>query len=678
MNNISIFIAGAKNLKEQRLELKAMTNDLNSKYNRLKWKVSINTNSYENFGDRQEEYNDFIKVQADLVIFVIKERIGKKTEEEYILATDAYRQNGHPEIITFVHVFDERTAEIEHIEQLISRSTDLYYVDYTNTEDLLAKAKERINVFVEKRIKQRKDLKKKKGWKQILRYSIATLVVIIMCFLANVYFSPENYLIVNTLDPPSSLTKAGMGKDFIKQQIVDGVKEIGDSGNIKLEYILGELQDGIEDKSQSSKSKKNKLLQNANLREIIKSSTGNAWLGYLRKVLGKHDIRVSIRLVESEYSYICRIILDTWEGKHYVKTIESKKKNYSNSLRCALSVIKKSAAYITKAYSPIASALYDYNIIDGIEVYQMKSPWIEDLYSNSEREAMLLESSSSNYEDAPYGLLLLADFYEKGSLESSSVAMASSAIVYYNKFIKRDTSYQDIVKSKIKEIKRTLTQSKQTNNSIPDILISKGVIPENSPCRQLIVVSDEETIYANGKTYYKAMLRTYEKRLEKWKEVYTAYKVNLGIRGIAAINKKKEGDLKTPSGLYPIPFVFGYKKDIETKMDFIVVGPNHVWVCDSTSEQYNKLVVDTDGKYKNNIKNERLLRPDILNKYAITIGYNTMPIVKGKGSAIFMHVERSINHKTAGCISMPQKNIIDLIKWLNPQMNPCIYISKQI
>lgn len=101
-------------------------------------------------------------------------------------------------------------------------------------------------------------------------------------------------------------------------------------------------------------------------------------------------------------------------------------------------------------------------------------------------------------------------------------------------------------------------------------------------------------------------------------------------------------------------------------------------VCDTISDDYNKMVVDTDGRYKNNIKNEKLLRPDVLNKYAIAIGYNMSPIIKGKGSAVFMHVERSTNHKTAGCISMPEKKIIDLIKWLDPQMNPCIYISKQL
>ena len=67
-------------------------------------------------------------------------------------------------------------------------------------------------------------------------------------------------------------------------------------------------------------------------------------------------------------------------------------------------------------------------------------------------------------------------------------------------------------------------------------------------------------------------------------------------------------------------------------------------------------------KHFNNPKNERLLRHDHINKYAIVIDYNTNPIVNGKGSAIFMHVERSAYHKTAGCISIPEEEIIKLIK----------------
>lgn len=679
MNVISIFIAGAKKLKEQRLRLKALTNDLNSKYDRMKWKVSLHTNSYENFGDRQDDYNDYITNQADLVIFVLEERIGSKTEEEFLLATNAYKQNGHPEVITFVHAFDEKTPEIDHIEKLVNSATDTYYVDYTNTEDLLAKAKDRINNFVEKRLNQNKLYKSKSVWKKALLYGSLGLVLAFLILVASIQFSPESYLVVTTPDSPASLVKAGMGKEFIVQQIVDGVRETGDSSQVKFEGILKELNECGADGDQQNETGESPLSLNSDLQNVVKASIRNIWIWRLRRLLGKHDVRVSVRLVESDQSYLSRITMDTWDGQHDVKTIEAKKKEYTDNQLCALSVVKKSAAYITRAYSPVASALYDYRpVSEGLEDYQQNSPWQEDLYTHSSREAMLLENSLSDCDEASYSLLLLANFYDKKYFEHDVASMAQKAIVYYERFLNKNTLYQSGVKSKIGAIESSLKQGNEVGGTMPDVLIRNGVIPVQNSCRQLIVVTDEEALFAQGTTYYKALLHAFEMKGDKWTEAFPAYKVNLGVKGMALPDQKKEGDLKTPSGFYPILFAFGYKKDIDTKMDFVVVGKNHVWVCDTLSEDYNKLVVDTDGRYKNNLKNEKLLRPDVLNKYAIAIGYNNSPIVKGKGSAVFMHVERSTNHKTAGCISMPEKKIVELIQWLNPQMNPCIYISKQI
>ena len=678
MNVISIFIAGAKNLKEQRLRLKAMTNDLNASYSRLKWKVSLQSNSYENFGDRQDDYNDFITNQADLVIFVLEGHIGKKTEEEYLLATNAYKQNGHPEIITFVHAFDERTPEIAYIEQVVNSASDMYYVDYTNTEDLLSKAKDRINTFVEKRVKQKKQSKSKAVWRKGLLCCALGLFLASLLFVASVLFSPKKYLIVTTNDLPVSLVKAGLGKEFVKQQIADGVRETGDSVQVRFEAILNELWDSSDDSAQRNDTVDSPILLNANLKNVVSANVGNTWLWDLRRLLGKHDVRVSVRLVESEQTYVSRITLDAWDGLHDVKTIEAKKMDFSDNLRCALSIIKKSAAYITMAYSPVASALYDYQPSEGLEVYQMNNPWQEDLYTHSRREAMLLENSVSSREDAAYGLLLVANFYEKGNAEHHSPSMIRKACAYYEKFLKQRKEYQTEIKYKIQKLEEDLVQDNREEETIPEILIQNGKIPVESFCNQLIVITDEEKLYAKGTTYYKAYLHTFEKKNENWAKVFPAYKVNLGVKGMASVDQKMEGDLKTPSGFYPIPFVFGYKKDIETKMDFVVVSKNHVWVCDTASVDYNKLVIDKEGKYKNNLKNEKLFRPDILNKYAIAIGYNMSPIVKGKGSAIFMHVERSTNHKTAGCISMPENNIKDLIKWLDPQRKPYVFICKQL
>ena len=52
------------------------------------------------------------------------------------------------------------------------------------------------------------------------------------------------------------------------------------------------------------------------------------------------------------------------------------------------------------------------------------------------------------------------------------------------------------------------------------------------------------------------------------------------------------------------------------------------------------------------------------------------PIVKGKGSAIFLHVERRKDSATAGCIAISEDRMKQIIEWLDPMMQPHIYISK--
>ena len=679
MQVISIFIAGAKNLKEQRLGLKALTNDLNAKYAKKGWDVSLNMNSYENFGEKQSDYNDFILNQANIIIFVLKDRIGQKTEDEYLLATNAYKLNGHPEVITFLHAFEERTPEIDHIEQLVNSATDTYYVDYTNTEDLIAKAKDRINTFVENQINQNCSWLKR-IWKKALLF-LGGILALVLFLLTFILFDSTNYLVVLTPDPPVSIVNSGMGKDFISQQIVDGVKEIGDSSQYKFDRIVKELFLDSEENETSEEMKKKVVNINSELEDVEIPDISNRWIRYLRRLLGNYDVYASVRIIESDSTFISRVTLETGDRHREVKTIVEKKTKYANNQRCALGVIKKSAAYIAKAYSTIASVLYDYHPQEGLEVYQMNSPWVEDLYSRSEQETMLLENSKTESDEAAYSLLLLADYYEKGSLEKESALMTQKAIGYYRQFLERNQDLQTEIQSKINYLesdKENTGGSQREAVSVPDYLIQQGKIPLESNPKQLVIVSNEDILYDKGNSYYKATLYAYEQKGNSWQEAFPAYKVNLGVKGIASLNQKKEGDLKTPSGFYPIPFVFGYHKDIETKMKFVEVGKSHVWVCDTSSSEYNRLIVDKEGLYTSNPKNEKLYRSDILNKYAIAIGYNMSPVEKGKGSAIFMHVERYPNHKTAGCISMPESKIKELIKWLNPQKNPSIYISKRL
>jgi L,D-peptidoglycan transpeptidase YkuD (ErfK/YbiS/YcfS/YnhG family) len=72
---------------------------------------------------------------------------------------------------------------------------------------------------------------------------------------------------------------------------------------------------------------------------------------------------------------------------------------------------------------------------------------------------------------------------------------------------------------------------------------------------------------------------------------------------------------------------------------------------------------------------ERLKRDDDLYKYTIVIEYNTRPIVAGDGSAIFVHVWRSAESPTAGCVALSERNVKRLLKWLDVSKQPVIVLE---
>ena len=148
-STITIFVSGSKSLKEHRLRLKALVNNINGE-NRLKdYPVSLSMFSYTNLGDNQAEYDDFIEHKSDIAIFLLEGRMGEKTKEEFLLASRALKKTGTPKIYVFMKEFEERTPQIEEIEKLVSEHSDSYYVEYSNLEDLESKVKTRLDQEVE-------------------------------------------------------------------------------------------------------------------------------------------------------------------------------------------------------------------------------------------------------------------------------------------------------------------------------------------------------------------------------------------------------------------------------------------------------------------------------------------------------------------------------------------------
>jgi L,D-peptidoglycan transpeptidase YkuD (ErfK/YbiS/YcfS/YnhG family) len=80
------------------------------------------------------------------------------------------------------------------------------------------------------------------------------------------------------------------------------------------------------------------------------------------------------------------------------------------------------------------------------------------------------------------------------------------------------------------------------------------------------------------------------------------------------------------------------------------------WCDDPNSKKYNQLI-----KLPSKYTHEKLYRRDNVYDLVIVLNYNMRPIVKNKGSAIFIHVTKKNYKKTAGCIALKKNHLIRLI-----------------
>ena len=130
-------------------------------------------------------------------------------------------------------------------------------------------------------------------------------------------------------------------------------------------------------------------------------------------------------------------------------------------------------------------------------------------------------------------------------------------------------------------------------------------------------------------------------------------------RGIGS--KKSEGDLITPKGQYKIKYIL-YRKDrvkIQTKLKTIVIKKNMGWCDDPNSRKYNKLI-----KLPSDFSHEKIYRKENIYDIILVLNYNMNPILKNKGSAIFIHIAKKNYKKTEGCIAVKKNHLLKILKLL--------------
>ena len=161
--------------------------------------------------------------------------------------------------------------------------------------------------------------------------------------------------------------------------------------------------------------------------------------------------------------------------------------------------------------------------------------------------------------------------------------------------------------------------------------------------------------------------------IDKKNLTFNNYKAKcaIGKRGIG--NKRKEGDLITPQGNYKIKYIL-YRKDrikkIQSRIKKIVIKKDMGWCNDSRSKNYNKLI-----KLPFAYSYEKLYKKENIYDIILVLNYNMNPVIKNKGSAIFIHVAKKNFKKTEGCIALNKNFLLKFLKEL--KKNTVVKIANQ-
>jgi L,D-peptidoglycan transpeptidase YkuD (ErfK/YbiS/YcfS/YnhG family) len=128
--------------------------------------------------------------------------------------------------------------------------------------------------------------------------------------------------------------------------------------------------------------------------------------------------------------------------------------------------------------------------------------------------------------------------------------------------------------------------------------------------------------------------------------------------------RKREGDGATPVGAFRLRQVF-YRADRvrrpRTGLPIRVIRRADGWCDDDLDRNYNRHV-----RLPYPARTEVMWREDHLYDLVVVLDHNTRPRLRGRGSAIFIHVAQPGYAATAGCIALARRDLIELLRLVGP------------
>lgn len=215
---------------------------------------------------------------------------------------------------------------------------------------------------------------------------------------------------------------------------------------------------------------------------------------------------------------------------------------------------------------------------------------------------------------------------------------------------------------------------------------SEGLSANWRDARQAILVTVPDWNATSG------TLRTYERKHGAWREVGHAAPVVIGHAGAAwgiGLNPrqsdgpiKREGDGRSPAGVFAIGRAFGYAPDVATALDYTQMQSTS-WCVDVSGSAYYNRIVDARKVGAAAVEGaSEHMRLDLFNhgdpsyREGFVIEHNAQQRPMG-GSCIFAHLWTSPESTTTGCTAMADATMERLLAWLKPAAHPVFVLLPQ-
>ena len=162
-----------------------------------------------------------------------------------------------------------------------------------------------------------------------------------------------------------------------------------------------------------------------------------------------------------------------------------------------------------------------------------------------------------------------------------------------------------------------------------------------------------------------------------WTQAIAPAKAVMGRKGMG---KTKEGDEKTPVGMFCMDTPFGINSaEKGFPANYLQVGPQHYW----SGDQVDRKVLSADGKSSIQSTYNRLVDINLVPgldkknsehlcditaeyKYCLNIGYNAA-CTKGLGSALFLHcINYASGRGTGGCVAVDEQIMKEVLRLYKP------------